>query len=482
MHLPTPQPLDDLFATTPGFFVEVLESLSEGLVVTDVQGRILYVNDQTCALSGRNRDELLGQISHEVLVVAAHRPRMRERLRERQAGRAEEYEVEMPRKDGKRVWVVVRAVPYIDDAGNIRGTIGAIRDISAHRHLADENAYLQREFAEASACDILGDSHGIRKVLEQVGSVGPTDAAVLITGESGTGKELIARAVHRSSRRNQRPLIRVNCAAVPKDLFESEFFGHLRGAFTGALRDRRGRFELADGGTLFLDEVGEIPLELQGKLLRVVQEGQFEPVGSEESRSVDVRIVAATNRNLAHEVEQGRFREDLFYRLSVFPIEVPPLRMRRDDIASLACHFIRDAAHRLGRRVSELQPEQAEALRTYDWPGNVRELQHAVERAVIIAGDGALHFELPGRVEPRVPTPPSSPEGTDMGLADLPRLERDILLRQLQTSNWKVYGPGGAAESLGIRPTTLVSKMKKHGLRKPWQPVPEADGKEGKPG
>lgn len=462
------QSIDEL-VSAPDFLHNVLESLSDGLIVTDVDSRILYVNDSACSLTGRRREELLGQISHETLLPPERWPIMRERLRSRRQGRIEEYDLEMTRGDGSSGWLRVRAVPLVDGSGDIRGTIGLLRDMSTQRQLEGQNDYLQREFADPSTpCSIIGASLGLKKVLEQVGTVGPTDAAVLVTGESGTGKELIARAVHDASRRSDKPLIRVNCAAVPKDLFESEFFGHVRGAFTGAVRERMGRFELADGGTLFLDEVGEIPLDLQGKLLRILQEGEFEAVGDERTRSVDVRVIAATNRQLAREVEAGRFREDLFYRLSVFPIDVPPLRLRRDDIEPLAEFFGRDAAHRLGRPEPTWRPEQIDALRAYDWPGNVRELQHAVERAVIVAGDGELRVELPGRLASESTTPHPTPVDADLGLHDLPRIERDILVKHLESKNWKVYGPGGAAESLGIRPTTLVSKMKKHGLRKPW--------------
>jgi transcriptional regulator with GAF, ATPase, and Fis domain len=267
---------------------------------------------------------------------------------------------------------------------------------------------------------------------------------------------------------------------VPKELFESECFGHVRGAFTGAVRDRMGRFELADGGTLFSDEVGEIPLDLQSKLLRVLQEGQFEPVGGDHTHSVDVRIVAATNRPLAEEVVRGRFREDLFYRLSVFPIEVPPLRRRREDIEPLARHFSLDAACGLGLPRPELAPDDLEVLRQYDWPGNVRELQHVIERALIIARGGPLQFELPGHSEAKGPPPAAttSPPGrpVDLNLEDLDGLEKEILGRHPEQKNWKVYGPGGAAESLGIKPTTLVSKMKNSACRSPGAGASEPSG------
>ncbi|HRC44725.1 MAG TPA: sigma 54-interacting transcriptional regulator, partial [Nitrospira sp.] len=258
--------------------------------------------------------------------------------------------------------------------------------------LEEENLYLREEVTAALGMgEFVGGSQALQHVLRQVQLVAPTDAAVLITGESGTGKELVARAIHDRSPRKSRAMIKVNCSAVPDALFESEFFGHAKGAFTGALSDRPGRFELADRGTLFLDEIGEVPLPMQAKLLRVLQEGEFERVGDTRTRKVNVRIVAATNRDLKREVEAGRFREDLFYRLSVFPIHIPPLRERREDIPALARHFIARSAQRLNRRTPRLTPAVSSLLVGHDWPGNVRELQNVVERAVILAQGGPLH-------------------------------------------------------------------------------------------
>jgi transcriptional regulator with GAF, ATPase, and Fis domain len=298
--------------------------------------------------------------------------------------------------------------------------------------------------------------------------VAPTDAAVLILGESGTGKELVAREVHRRSGRSARPLIKVNCAAVPRELYESEFFGHARGAFTGALRDRAGRFELADGGTLFLDEVGEIPLELQAKLLRVLQEGELERVGEERTRRVDVRLIAATNRDLRAEAEAGRFRQDLYYRLSVFPIELPPLRRRVEDIPPLAEHFLALAARKLGRPKPRLTLADAQRLQRYRWPGNVRELQHVIERAVIIADGARLVIELPADPAAALPETRPSPlrDHDDRVLTDaeVRRLEADNIRAALRRTAGKVSGPGGAAELLGIKPTTLASRIKTLGL------------------
>src|SRR6201999_1927728 len=255
--------------------------------------------------------------------------------------------------------------------------------------------YLRQEVREANAFgDLVGRSPALAAVERQIELVAPTDAPGLILGETGPGKELVAREVHRRSGRSARPLIKVNCAAVPRELYESEFFGHARGAFTGALRDRAGRFELADGGTLFLDEVGEIPLELQAKLLRVLQEGELERVGEERTRKINVRLIAATNGDLRAEAEAGRFRQDLYYRLSVFPVELPPLRKRADDIPLLAEHFLALAARKLGRPKLRLTLAHVQQLQQYPWPGNVRELQHVIERAAITADGPRLAIEL----------------------------------------------------------------------------------------
>ena len=302
--------------------------------------------------------------------------------------------------------------------------------------------------------------------------VAPTDATVLILGESGVGKELVAREIHRRSRRADRPLIRVNCASIPKDLFESEFFGHAKGAFTGALKDRAGRFEAADGGTLLLDEVAEIPLDLQSKFLRVLQEKQYERVGEEKTRTVNVRIIAATNRSLKKEVDEGRFRQDLYYRLNVFPIEVAPLRQRKDDIPSLAAHFLKQAAQRLQLRIPRLTRAHVTELQSYDWPGNIRELQNVIERAVILAQSGSLHFDLPAAGHPAAALVPVSSEklkaedGQVLTEAELRQRERNNVLAALTQTDWKIHGPGGTAELLGVKPTTLISRMQKMGLKR----------------
>jgi transcriptional regulator with GAF, ATPase, and Fis domain len=335
------------------------------------------------------------------------------------------------------------------------------------RQLESENEYLREEISEAHAFgEIVGRSDEIRRINAQIAQVAPTEASVLILGESGTGKELVAREIHRRSGRAGRPMIRVNCASIPKELFESEFFGHVRGAFTGAIKDRLGRFAAADGGTLFLDEVGEIPLDLQSKLLRVLQEGQYERVGEERTRTADVRIIAATNRDLGEEIEARRFREDLFYRLNVFPIEVPPLRARREDVPLLAEQFLVQATKR-HKRNARLSDGNRRALQGYDWPGNVRELQNAIERAVITATDGRLDLQLPGH-EPAATSPPAPVTASQEILTDaaIRELERQNLIAALDRTDWRVYGPGGAAELLGLRPTTVTSRMQRLGLKR----------------
>jgi transcriptional regulator with GAF, ATPase, and Fis domain len=337
------------------------------------------------------------------------------------------------------------------------------------RRLEQENEYLREEVTRAGAFgELIGKGPALEALARQIDLVAPTDAAVLILGESGTGKELVARELHRRSRRAGKPLIKVNCAAVPRELYESEFFGHARGSFTGALRDRAGRFELADGGTLFLDEVGEIPLELQAKLLRVLQEGELERVGEERTRKVDVRLVAATNRDLRTEAEAGRFRQDLYYRLSVFPVELSPLRKRVEDIPLLAEHFLALTARKLGRPQPRLTLANAQQLQRYHWPGNVRELQHVIERAVITAEGARLAIELPGGVAGPSARPGTSPAplAADRVLTDaeVRRLETDNIRAALRRAKGKVSGPDGAAEMLGIRPTTLASRIKALGL------------------
>ncbi|MEY2427374.1 MAG: hydrogenase-4 transcriptional activator [Verrucomicrobiota bacterium] len=346
---------------------------------------------------------------------------------------------------------------------------------------SDESLAIEEE-AEPVFKGIIGRSSALRALLKHVAVVAPTDSTVLISGETGSGKELIAQAIHDNSPRCKGPLIKVNCSAIPENLFESEFFGHARGAFTGALRDKPGRFEMADGGTLFLDEIGELPPAMQSKLLRVLQEQEIERVGEIRTRKVNVRVIAATNRDLKQEVEGKRFREDLFYRLSVFPLEIPPLRERREDIPALATYFLRKTAKKMNRPLPRLSRVNANQLSAHAWPGNVRELQNAVERAVILAKDGELRFDL--RPSESTPSPlrgegrPSLRSASDEKGVEVPaasrsevatrndwkRQERESIMRALQQAGGKVSGSGGAAELLGMRPTTLSSRLKAMGI------------------
>ena len=395
-------------------------------------------------------------------------------------------------KQGRRRNYVRTFSPVLDAAGNVTHVLAYGQEITDLRTAEDElrralaevetlkdrlqaeNLYLQEEIkTHHNFAEIVGRSIAIQNVLEAVETVAPTEANVVITGETGTGKELVARAVHALSPRKDKPLIKVNCASIPRELFESEFFGHVRGAFTGAIRDRVGRFQLADGGTLFLDEVAEIPLEMQSKLLRVIQDGEYERVGDGKTRTVDVRIITATNRDLKQEVEAGRFRQDLYYRFNVFPIEVAPLRHRREDIPLLATHYVEQAARKLNRPKPHFTTAEVRRLQEYDWPGNVRELQNVIERALITQQPGRrLHFDLPGAGSLSQRRGKSNGPSADSGEDVIPefemrRRERENMLAAVRQTSWRIYGPGGAADLLGVKPTTLTSRVKKMGLERP---------------
>ena len=392
------------------------------------------------------------------------------------------FESQVYRRDGTTVWISENARVIRNEEGTPQWYEGFVVDISAQKDAAQlleaknrlqtENMYLQEEISEVRAFgDLVGASPALANVIRQIDLVAPTEATVLILGESGTGKELLAREIHKRSQRRDAPLIRVNCASIPRELYESEFFGHVRGAFTGAVKDRIGRFEAADGGTLFLDEVGEIPLDLQSKFLRVLQEQQYERVGEERTRHVDVRIIAATNRDLKRDVEEGRFRQDLFYRLNVFPIEIVPLRDRKEDIPLLADHFLGVEAKKLHRPRPRLTERHVSILQGYAWPGNVRELQNIIERALITAQSGELSFDLPGTAKgllsSRRVADPESLEGSEiMSEEQVQELIRRNTLAALKQTRWKIYGPGGAGALLGMKPSTLFARMKKMGMDK----------------
>ncbi len=367
---------------------------------------------------------------------------------------------------------------FADHVGAAIANARAFQEIQRLKaQLELQNTYLQEQVLEAKAFgDLVGQSAALRHIISQIDLVAPTEASVLILGETGTGKELVAHEIHRRSRRKEGPLVRVNCASIPRDLFESEFFGHVKGAFTGAVKDRSGRFETAEGGTILLDEVGEIPLEIQNKLLRVLQEKRYERVGDDRTRTTDARIVAASNRDLKKAVAAGRFREDLFYRLNVFPIQVPPLRERMDDIPLLAKHFLEISTRELKCAKARLTRAAVGKLLSYHWPGNVRELRNVVERAVILARGGALDFDLPVALQSAVSTRAGISAGPSDGgrtqpkfltEAELRNRERENLLAVLKMANWKIKGPDGAAELLGVKPTTLLSRMSKWRLKKP---------------
>jgi formate hydrogenlyase transcriptional activator len=335
--------------------------------------------------------------------------------------------------------------------------------------LTQEKVYLEEEIrTEHNFDEIVGESAALRRVLKEVETVAPTDSTVLIRGETGTGKELIARALHGLSPRRDRTFVKINCAAIPTGLLESELFGHEKGAFTGAISQKVGRFELAHQGTLFLDEVGDIPPELQPKLLRVLQEQEFERLGSTRTVRVDVRVVAATNRDLARMTADGQFRNDLYYRLNVFPVLLPSLRERRDDIPRLVRHFAHKVARRMGRQIETIPGDAMDILVQYPWPGNIRELENVIERAVILSPGPALHLNLGDLKAPSpYPLPQAGGEGNSRAGATLADAERDHILGVLRETGWVLGGPNGAAARLAMKRTTLQSKMKKLGLSRP---------------
>jgi DNA-binding NtrC family response regulator len=388
--------------------------------------------------------------------------------------RAIDQAIDLDRQISQSKTQPARKLPHPDDVRGARGS-----DFSSPNRKQTSGQMLRRTGnapspdlpGESISSGIVGKSAALRRVLRDIDTIAPTNATILIFGETGTGKELIVDAIHQRSRREGKPLVRVNCSSIPKELFESEFFGHVKGAFTGAIKDRLGRFEAAEGGTLFLDEVGEIPLELQSKLLRVLQEKSYERVGEERMRHADVRIVAATNRDLQKEVAEGRFREDLYYRLNVFQLKVAPLRERPEDIPLLAKHFVESSARELGCQIPRLTEAGIIALQGYDWPGNVRELRNVIERAVIFAQGGVLDFDVPPFSSPAnltvAPRDADQTEPEYLTDAEIRRREHQNLFAVLQKTGWKVKGTGGAAELLGVSPTTLFARIQKIGLKRP---------------
>ena len=467
----------------------ILESAGEGIYGLSTDGLTTFLNPAAARILGWEVDELLDKPMHTILhhtkSDGSHYPARECPIYAAfKDGKIHHIEDEVFwHKDGSSIPVDYTSTP-IYEKGKLVGAVVVFTDISERKRteqaleaayaevakmkdqLEAENTYLQEELLSRHHFkDIIGESDAIGQILKQIELVAPTDANVLINGESGTGKELIAQAIHDGSERKQRPLIRVNCAAIPHELFESEFFGHIKGAFTGALKNRSGRFELADNGTLFLDEVGEIPLDLQSKLLRVLQEGQFERIGDEKTCNIDVRIIAATNKDLKQMVEENNFREDLYYRLNVFPVESPPLRNRTQDIALLAKHFIKINCTKYKRKNLVLTKANIKQLEYYDWPGNIRELQNVIERAIIISQNGHLEFNLPlSGIKQSVTM--TVTKSISRPYTEAERLEQDRLniKTALELSDGKISGNNGAAKLLGIKSTTLASRIKKLGI------------------
>lgn len=469
----------DLYRATPAM-----------LHTVDGNGLIITVTNHWLSKLGFKREEVLGRPITDFMSVADQKTYADGGLRELIAeGDFNNLERQMVTKDGQTIDLIMSAISHRDEDGKVDRMLVASKDVTERnraerelRHTLAENARLREELErerdylreEVNVAlnfgRIVGTSQALRRMLKRIEAVAETPANVLLQGESGVGKELVAREIHARSPRSDGPLVKVNCASIPKELFESEFFGHVKGAFTGAHRDRIGRFQLADGGTIFLDEVGEIPMELQGKLLRVLQESEFERVGDDVTRSVDVRVIAATNRDLEQLIVNGEFREDLFYRLSVFPVEVPPLRERGDDIVQLAQHFLEQTCKDFGREPMTLTRAQAANMKAYGWPGNVRELKNVIERAVILSPGKTLRLDLsmPGfdfnEDEVTVPQPRDDEVLTETDMRDF---QRANLIKALEQTNWKVSGAGGAAELLGVRPTTLADRIRTYKIKRP---------------
>ncbi len=465
----------------------ILSAAGEGIYGIDANGCTTFVNPAAERMLGWKASELIGKNIHSAIHYS-HADGSDYCVQDCpiytsfKDGEIRQVENEVFwTKNGKPLSVEYTSTPILDN-GHLVGAVVIFRDITDKRHaelklrkaleqvetlrkkLELENAYLQEEINEGyNSHLIVGKSHAVKQVINQIQLVAPTDATVLITGESGTGKELIARAIHNSSERKNRTLVRVNCAAVPRDLFESEFFGHIRGAFSGAISDRVGRFELADGGTLFLDEVGEIPLELQGKLLRALQDSEFERVGESKTHTVNVRVIAATNRNLKMLVSEGKFREDLYFRLNVFPVHSAPLRERQPDIPLLVSHFLKKTCTRFGKPELIVSVGQMQRLQNYDWPGNIRELENMIERQVILSRGNKLVLE--DQIQNALPTIDrlESPVLTE---EDCKSVQVRAIENALRKAQGKIYGEHGAAAILGLKPTTLASRIKKLGLIK----------------
>lgn len=476
----------------------ILNAVGEGIYGVDAQGNTTFVNEVATQILGWRAEDVIGKSLHDIHhhSYPDGRPYPSNECPIYRAFTDGEIHCGDDeffwRTDGTPVPVEYTSTP-IRENGELKGAVVVYRDITERKRneqqreaayleiktlkelLERERDYLRDEIninITANFGEIIGESPALRRTLAQIEAVAKTTTSVLILGESGVGKEMVARAIHANSARADKPLVKVNCASVPKDLFESEFFGHVRGSFTGAHRDRVGRLHLASGGTLFLDEVGEIPLDLQGKLLRALQEQEFERVGDDKTIKVDVRIVAATNRDLKAEVEAGRFRMDLYYRLSIFPVEVPPLRERIEDIGLLAMQFLRNICQEFDRDLLKLTRQQLDQLNSYSWPGNIRELKNIIERAVILTKGHKLRLDLamPDYIhrDNLVNQLPVRPAEETMLLTDTDfrELEKMNMIAVLKSTNWRISGTDGAAELLGVKPSTLAYRMKIYRINK----------------
>ena len=474
---------EDLYHSTPA----MLHTIDGEGYITDVSDHWLdklgYLREDVigCSvlefLSEESRDQLDGGIKEII-----------------EAGDRKNVPRQMVTSKGEVLDVVMSATTEVDKTRGVRRLLVATKDMTERNRgearlreaygeiarlkdeLERERDYLREEVnVSMNFGRIVGESPALAAMLVRIEAVADTPANVMIVGETGTGKELVAHAIHARSRRADAPLVKVNCASIPHELFESEFFGHVKGAFTGAYRDRIGRFQLADGGTIFLDEVGEIPINLQGKLLRVLQEREFERVGEDTTRQVDVRVIAATNRDLEKEVEAGNFREDLYYRLSVFPVQVPPLRKRGDDVIQLAVHFLDQVCRDFGRENPGMTQSQVEAMRRYDWPGNIRELKNVIERAIILSPSDGLRLDLSlpksaavnRAAEALPPVTVATSERNFVTDDEMKLQQRDNMRRALEYAAWRISGENGAAELLGLRPSTLTDRIHAYGLEKP---------------
>jgi PAS domain S-box-containing protein len=452
----------------PSLFEKLFEFSPDAVVVVDQSGSIVRANAQAETMFGYQREEIIGQ-SVEMLmperfhaVHPKHRSSYDAKPHRRPMGAG--LELFGKRRDGSEFPVDIMLGPVETENGPLVLTV--IRDLSekkqaedALRRSEEEKRYLEEELITTHQFEeIIGKSSGLKRALQQVETVAPTDATVLVLGETGTGKELIARAIHNLSPRHDRSFVKLNCSAIPAGLLESELFGHEKGAFTGAISQKVGRLELAHQGTLFLDEIGDLPLELQPKILRALQEREFERLGSTRTIPVNVRLVAATNRNLAKMVEQREFRSDLYYRLKVFPIEIPPLRERPEDIPLLIKYFVSQHARRMNRHIETIPPDVMQALTRWRWPGNVRELENFVERAVILSPGPVLRAPL---AELQLTAEPVKEPS-----ANLHDAEREHILRILREAKGMISGPAGAAKRLGLKRTTLNSKLKKLGIKR----------------